>query len=150
VSPNHLGALLFFGNALLQEQKPAEAARYFSRAVELEPTSWRAHAALADAYIRQGLFNDSIREAERALELGHSHAEIVLPLLARGLQLIGEEERATLILQTYFQGHGRDDSAPKLLAHLAAGSPDSGIVTPSQPSAELPSAPPVLGVTSFL
>src|SRR5262245_3681347 len=27
ISPNHLGALLFLGNALLQEQKPAEAAR---------------------------------------------------------------------------------------------------------------------------
>jgi tetratricopeptide (TPR) repeat protein len=149
-SPNHLGALLFFGNALLREQKPAEAARYFSRAVELEPTSWRAHAALADACIRQGLFDDSISEAERALELGHSRAEIVLPLLARALQLRGDEQRAASILQTYLQGHGRDDSAPRILAHLSAGSPDPGVMTPSSPSAELPSAPPVLGAPNFL
>ena len=149
VSPNHLGALLFFGNALLREQKPAEAARYFSRAVELEPTSWRAHAALADACIRQGLFDDSIREAERALELGHRRAEIVLPLLARALQLRGDEQRAASILQTYLQGHGRDDSAPKILAHLSAGSPDPDVMTPSL-FAELPSAPPVLAAPTFL
>jgi predicted Zn-dependent protease len=67
-SPNHLGALLSLGGALMLESKPNEAAQYLTRAVEAEPTSWRAHAVLADAYLREGRLEDSINEAARALE----------------------------------------------------------------------------------
>src|SRR5215472_214341 len=88
-APNHLGALLSLGGALMQESRHLEAARYFDKAVEAEPTSWRAHAVLADAYLRQGLFDESIQHAERALELGHDQAGVVQPLLARALYLRG-------------------------------------------------------------
>ncbi|PYU59564.1 MAG: hypothetical protein DMG55_13370 [Acidobacteria bacterium] len=57
--PNHLGALLSLGGALMRESKPNEAAQYLNRAVEAEPTSWRAHAVLADAYLRQGRLEES-------------------------------------------------------------------------------------------
>ncbi|PYT93219.1 MAG: hypothetical protein DMG36_10920 [Acidobacteria bacterium] len=83
LSPNHPGALLSLASALMRESKPNEAAQYLNRAVEAEPTSWRPHAALADAYLRQGLLDESIHQAERALELGHGQAGIVQPLLAR-------------------------------------------------------------------
>src|SRR5229473_1116622 len=41
-SPSHLGALLSLGEALMRENKSAEAAEYLNRAVASEPTSWRA------------------------------------------------------------------------------------------------------------
>ena len=122
LSPSHLGALLSLGAGLLQEQKPAEAAHYFSRAVEAQPTSWRAHAALADACMRQGLLEESILQAERALELGHGQAEVVLPLLARALQLRGDEPQAAVVFQRYLQGHGKDTSSARLVMSLPSGS----------------------------
>jgi len=147
LSPNHLGALLTLGAVLLQEQKPAEAARYFSRAVEAEPTSWRAHAALADAYMRQGLLEESVRQAERALELGHGPAEIVLPLLARALQLQGDGQQAAFVFQRYLQAQRKDRSSEKLLASLPNGflGPDF-----SEVLAALTSTPPVQVTTSLL
>jgi predicted Zn-dependent protease len=42
LSPNHLGALLSLGSVLMRESKPNEAYQYLHRAVEAEPTSWRA------------------------------------------------------------------------------------------------------------
>ncbi len=64
LSPNHLGALLSLGGALMRESKPNDAAQYLNRAVEAEPTSWRAHAVLAEAFLRQGLLDNSIKEAD--------------------------------------------------------------------------------------
>src|SRR5262249_3592739 len=147
LSPSHLGALLTLGAVLLEEQEPAKAARYFSRAVEAEPTSWRAHAALADACMRQGVLEESVRQAERALEVGHAQAEIVLPLLARALQLQGEKQQAALVFQRYLEGHRKDASSEKLLASLPNGflGPDF-----SEALAALTSTPPVQITTGLL
>lgn len=43
-SPSHLSALLSLADALLRENHEAEALPYATRAVEVEPSSWRAHA----------------------------------------------------------------------------------------------------------
>jgi len=118
LSPNHIGALLSLGGALMQESKPNDAAQYLSRAVEAEPTSWRAHAVLADAFLRQGLLDESIKEAERALELGHHKAGIVQPLLARALQLRGDQKRAIQVLQSYLRENAADADAAKQVENL--------------------------------
>src|SRR5215467_705493 len=67
LSPNHLAALLSLGDALMRESRPTEATPYLRRAVEVEPTSWRAYAFLAEAYLQLGLVDESLRVAERAL-----------------------------------------------------------------------------------
>src|SRR5579864_4349661 len=118
LSPNHLGALLSLSGALMRESKPNEAAEYLHRAVDAEPTSWRAHAVLAEAYLRQGLLDESVRHAERALELGHGQASIVQPLLARALLLSGDKGRATFVLKAYLRDHPEDPAATKLLKNL--------------------------------
>ena len=136
--PNHLGALLSLGGALMRESKPNEAAQYLNRAVEAEPTSWRPHAALADAYLRQGRLEESINQAERALELGHGQAGIVQPLLARALNLHGDRERAIRVLQAYLRENASDAAAAKQLENLqtpfeAATEFPSGTVSTSPP-----------------
>jgi predicted Zn-dependent protease len=128
--PNHLGALLSLGGALMRESKPNEAAQYLNRAVEAEPTSWRAHAVLADAYLRQGRLEESINQAERALELGHGQAGIVQPLLARALNLDGDRERAIRVLQAYLRENASDAAAAKQLENLQ---------TPFESATEFPS-----------
>lgn len=132
LSPNHLGALLSLGSVLMRESKPNEAAQYLHRAVEAEPTSWRAHGVLADAYFRQGMLDECIKQAERAIELGHGQAAVVQPLLAHALQLRGDQERALLVLQSYLQEHAEDQVAVRLLKNLQGSSDPT-----SEPSTDI-------------
>jgi len=50
VDPKNVSTLLSLSEALIQEQKLAEAEMYVKRAVEAAPNSWRAHAVLADVF----------------------------------------------------------------------------------------------------
>jgi tetratricopeptide (TPR) repeat protein len=149
LSPNHFGALLSLSSVLMQESKPNEAAQYLHRAVEAEPTSWRAYAVLADAYLRQGLLDECIKQAERALELGHGQAAVVQPLLARALQLQGDRERAVLVLQSYLHEHAEDQVALRLLKNL-----QGSLERASEPSSDIPasspSAEPVVSMGALL
>ena len=145
LSPNHLNALLSLGNALMQERRPVEATQYLNRAVGAEPTSWRAHAVLADACLRQGLLEESIRHAERAVELGHGQAGRAQSILARALILRGDKERATLVLQSYLYEHPEDLAARELLSNLLSLGESAG----DQPMAS-PSAEPVVPIAALL
>ena len=149
LDPSYLNALLSLGEAFLRENKSAEAAEYLNHAVEAQPTSWRAHAVLADACLRQGLLDESIEHAERALALGHGHAEIVQPVLARALHLRGDRERATQVLQAYIKDHLTEAAAAKQLEDLQAsfavtGEPSPGSASPS------PWPKPLLPASAFL
>lgn len=149
LSPNHLDALISLGGAFMRESKPNEAAQYLIRAVETEPTSWRSHAVLADAYLRQGLLDESVKQAERALELGHGQAGVVQPLLARALLLRGDKERAMVVLESYLHEHSEDQVATELLRNLQ-GPPE----TTSGPSPDiagaLPGSEPVVPIGALL
>ncbi len=147
LAPNHLSALLSLGGALMRENKSAEAAQYLNRAVEAEPASWRAHAVLADACLRQGLLDESIEHAARALELGHGQAGIVQPVLARALHLHGDQGRAIHVLQAYLQDHPADAAVTKQLENLQASlgpadklSPGTALASPSSEPAVAASA----------
>lgn len=149
LSPNHLGALLSLGSVLMRESKANEAAQYLHRAVEAEPTSWRAHAVLADVYLRQGLLDGCIEQAERALELGHGQAIVVQPLLARALQLRGDRERAAFVLESYLQENAEDRAAVSLLKNLRGSSEPAGEASLDAPAASS-SAEPVVSMGALL
>jgi tetratricopeptide (TPR) repeat protein len=116
--PKHGGALVSMGIALLRENKPVDAEPYLKGAVQAEPSSWRAHALLADACLQQGALDEAIAHAERAVELGHGQAAVAQPLLARALAKRGDKERAIQVLQTYLQDHSGDAAAAKQLENL--------------------------------
>ena len=149
LSPNHLGALLSLSSVLIRESKPNEAAQYLHRAVDAEPTSWRPYAVLADASLRQGMLDECVKQAERALELGHGQAIVVQPLLARALQLRGDRERATLVLQSYLQENPEDRAAVRLLKSLQGSSESAGETSLDAP-APLPSTEPVVSMGALL
>lgn len=117
-SPSHLSALLSLADALLRENHEAEALPYATRAVEVEPSSWRAHAILSNVYLRQGMADAAVKEGERAMELGHEQAWIVQPVLAGALAKKGEKEQALTLLEGYLKEHSSDDEAKKLLGAL--------------------------------
>lgn len=148
-SPSHLGALLSLGEALMRENKSAEAADYLNRAVASAPTSWRAYAVLANAFLRQGMLDESIERAERALELGHSQAGVVQPVLARALHLRGEKERAIHVLRGYLQDHPTDAAATRQLENLQ-GSPEPGGKPSPAPELASPSSEPFVASSALL
>jgi tetratricopeptide (TPR) repeat protein len=119
---NHLRALVSLGEASIREKNPGEAMEYARRAVEADSVSWRAHAILAEAALMQGLHDESVKEAERALELAHGEASVVQPLLARALLERGDRERASALLETYTRSHPYDTTAKKQLELLHAPS----------------------------
>jgi tetratricopeptide (TPR) repeat protein len=118
LNPKHLRALLAVGQDLLQENKSTEAMPYLTRAAEAEPSSWRAHALLAEALVLQRQNDEAVKQAERAIQLGHERSGVVQPLLARALAARGDREEATKVLQAYVQAHPADTAASKDLDTL--------------------------------
>jgi len=118
LNPKHLSALLAVGQDLLQENKSTEALPYLTRAAEAEPSSWRAHALLAEGLVLQHQNDEATKEAERAIQLGHERAAVVQPLLARALAGRGDRDEATKVLQAYVETHPRDSAANKDLETL--------------------------------
>ncbi|HKV26446.1 MAG TPA: tetratricopeptide repeat protein [Candidatus Acidoferrum sp.] len=116
LQPNHLNALIAVGQDLLHETKPGDAETYLKRATLTAPTSWRAHAFLAEAYEMQNSHGDAITESRRALELGHDQAAMIQVVLARALAESGERQEAITVLEPYVKAHPGDTSASKDLA----------------------------------
>lgn len=142
--PKHMGALLQLSQASIKENKPDEALPFLNTALEVDPAGWRPHAMKAQVYIEQKQYPDAVREANRALELGHSEADGVQPVLARALVYQGNRERAIQVLQNYLKEHSTDTGAQKMLDYLQApamGSP-STVPPPASPPPPAAPAPP--------
>jgi len=122
--PNHALALLSLSEALVRETRLEEAETYVRRAVEADPSSWRAHAIRADVLLKEGLAGDAIKEANHALELGHGQATSVQPLLALALAENGDREGAVSVLEEYVRDYPNDGSARKQLEGLQTTASD--------------------------
>jgi tetratricopeptide (TPR) repeat protein len=118
IYPQHVLARVSLSNELLRENKPAEAISHLKKALEVEPNSWRAHAVLADADLRLGSSEEAVREAERAIELGHERASGVRPVLAGAFVAQGKVDRAIQILESYLRENPADTAAQIQLASL--------------------------------
>src|SRR5260370_20439120 len=103
---------------------------------------------LADASLRQGLLDESIKHAERALELGHGQAVIIQPLLAQALRLHGDNERAIQVLQAYLLDNVADGAAAKQLENFKV--PFESASEPSAGTASALSLEPVVATSTLL
>lgn len=118
--PRHLRALLSLSQAYLEEKKLDEAGALAKRAEDADPSSWRAQALLAGVAQQQNEPENVITHAQRALELGHSQATVVEPILAAALARRGEKDRAVALLQSYLHDNPADQAATKELAAIQA------------------------------
>jgi tetratricopeptide (TPR) repeat protein len=141
LDPKHSRALLALSDRLLCEDQPTDAIVLAQRAVEAEPTWWRAHAALAAAYLRQGSSGESIREAQRALQLGDQQASLVEPLLAAALVKEGDKDRAIDILELHLRNHPTDTATMTQLSNLKAPAEISGATISPPPEVSMSPAP---------
>jgi len=147
IYPQHLLAQVSLSNELLRENKPLDAIPHLKKALEIEPNSWRAHALLADADLQLGSSEEAVREAERAIELGHERAAEAQPILARALVAQGKTDRAIEILESYLRENPADTAAQVQLASLRT--PPAFPTNPSSaPAGPTVSVAPVLASPS--
>jgi tetratricopeptide (TPR) repeat protein len=118
LNPKHLGALLAVSNDLIQQKKAAEAIPFAKRAAEAEPASWRAHVLLAEAFLIQKQNDDAVKEAQRAIELGHERAATAQLVLAHALAQTGDREQSIQAFEAYLKAHPTDAGAAKDLESL--------------------------------
>src|SRR5437899_337560 len=138
IYPQHLLAQVSLSDALLRENKPADAIPHLKKALEIEPNSWRAHALLADADLHLGSSSEAVREAERAIGLGHERAAEVLPTLARALAAQGKADRAIQVLESYLREYPANTAAQEQLDSLRLPP-----AVPVNPPSSAPAAPAV-------
>jgi tetratricopeptide (TPR) repeat protein len=131
---NHLNSLIALSQSLLHDRDTTQANVYLLRALDTEPSSWRAHMLLAQADLLDRRNEEAVTEANRAIELGHDAASSVEPLLAHALFETGEKERANQILQAYIKAHPKDENAAHLFERLNA--PPSVTTVSNQPTAK--------------
>lgn len=133
LNPRHARALLSLGEVAIGEKRENEAIEYGKRAAEADSASWRAHAVLAEGYALQHAPQETIREAERALELARGQSTGLEPLLAQALEQTGEPKRAIEVLQSYVDKHPNDSPAKKELEVLKApATGDTSVRTPDE------------------
>ena len=106
-NPKHVFALLSLSEALLREEKLRDADAYGKRAVEADPNSCRGHAILANVFLKQNLAEEAVKEADRAIELGHGQA-------AEDLRAQGGDRRPPGELTRRLR-----NPSPRLAAHKA-------------------------------
>jgi tetratricopeptide (TPR) repeat protein len=131
--PKHDRALLSLADMSIRGKNNGEAMEYAKRSVEADPLSWRAHGVLAESYLLQGSRAEALREAEKALELGHGEAATFEPVLAQALAETGRREDALKVLRGYRQAHPADLAAAEQLhkLELSAGSAAPGADMPT-------------------
>ena len=132
--PKHLRALISLTEALLKERNAAEALPYATRAVGAEPSSWKAHAVLAEVYIMLGQLDPGIEEGQRAIDLGHGQASVIQPILSRALEERGRKGSAIQVLQNYVHDQPNNAAAKKQLESLQNSPP---VVDPGASTSEI-------------
>jgi len=137
LNPKNLSALLAAGQDLLEQNKSPEAIPLLTRATEVEPSSWRAHALLAEGMVLQKQYDDSVKQAERAIQLGHEQAAMVQPLLARALAARGDRDEATKVMQAYVTSHPADASAARDLGVLKNSPTGAASIDPATMTSDM-------------
>jgi len=137
--PKYVDALLYLSDALVRDNRAADAVPYLDRAIEAAPTAWRPHAMRAQALLRQQKYDDAIHEADRALELGKAQAATVQILQAHALVAQGNKNRAITVLQNYLHDRPDDSAAQKMLDSLRAPATPAPVAAPAAPVAPPPS-----------
>ncbi len=120
IFPQHMNSLLYLSDALMRDNRPADAVPYLTRAIQLQPNAWRPHAMMAEAHLNQKEYDEAIKEADRALDLGHGQAVGVPLIKANAFLGQGNKDRAIAALQEYLREKPDDPAARKLLDSLRA------------------------------
>lgn len=141
-NPRHLSALLEVSQQLIHEKKPVEASPYLQRALQVDPSSWRAHAFSAEAAYMVDNRAEAIKQAQRAIELGHDRASAMEPFLAGVLFENGDTAEAISTMQAHVKSNPSDTASARQLDEWLNPAPVPARAAAKMPvSAEFPLPP---------
>ncbi len=122
IYPHHAFALLALGDILMRSNDFAGATDYFKRAAEADPSSWRSQGMLSEVSFQQRSYEDTVRYAGRAIDLGKAKANNVRWVEARALAALGRNDQAIKALEAFLASPTPDPafvpSAQRLLEKL--------------------------------
>lgn len=106
-------AVNLLGVIALQSARPAEAAEYFARAVDIAPQNAAGHNNLGEAYRRLGRYDDAVASLERSVAQDAGYAEAhfnlggVLRRMGRAEEARAAFERAAALKPGFTEAHLR-------------------------------------------
>lgn len=152
IDARQVPALIALGNLQFQKSDYAGAIRVLTRAVELDPSSWKSHWILADCYLHEQNFQAAREHATKALEFGKGEAQQVQLLLGEALAGLGDRQGARAAVETFLAANPHYPTASSIKSWLAAlDTPPPAPAAPSHPVMErtaafAPSAPGSPGI----
>jgi tetratricopeptide (TPR) repeat protein len=118
LDPDEAASLLALGTLRFDQANYAGAIDLLSKAVKLDPSSWKSQWLLADACLRQRDFSQAREHAEEALAAGKAKADPVKLVLAEAAAAMGDRAGALATLNGFLFDHPNDAEALKLRAWL--------------------------------
>jgi Flp pilus assembly protein TadD len=119
LDPNQVASLLALGTVRFDQANYAGAIDVLSKAVTLDPASWKAQWILAVAYLRERDFLQARDHAEKALAAGKADADPVKLVLVESAARMGDRAGAVATLNSFLSDHPSDPIALKMRAWLA-------------------------------
>lgn len=120
IDARQLPALVALGNLQFQKSDYAGAIRVLTRAVELDPSSWKSHWVLADCYLHEQNFQAAREHAAKALDLGKEKAQQVQLLLGEALAGLGDRSGAKTAVEAFLAANPHYPTASSIKSWLAA------------------------------
>jgi tetratricopeptide (TPR) repeat protein len=120
LDPNEASSLLALGTLRFNHGNYAGAVDLLSKAVKLDPSSWKSQWLLADACLRQRDFPQAREHAEEALAAGKEKADRVRLVLAEAVASMGDRAGALATLNRFLSDHPNDPDALKFRAWLTS------------------------------
>lgn len=124
------------------------AAAVLSKAVQLDPTSWKSEWLLASSYLNEKKYQDALDHANRALKLGKRKAEKVELVVAQAQAGVGQRAEAADTFEKFANEYPKDPNIPqirdwiKLLREPAKTVMlETKMLVPSEPPVEVPPRP---------
>ena len=93
LEPNHVPAMLWYGNVLYSVGRPEDAVAMFEKALEIDPLSISATRDLGDAHLFSGDVEEAIRIYSKILDLNNSVSR-VYGRLARAALIMNDSDAA--------------------------------------------------------
>lgn len=120
LDPTQAASLLALGTVRFDQGNYPGAIDLLTKAVKLDPSSWKSEWLLASACLRQGDFLLARDHAEKALAAGKEKAEPVKLVLAEARSGLGDRSGALVAVNSFLSNHPTDPNALKLRAWLTS------------------------------
>jgi len=142
-------ALSALGTVRYRLGDDAGAVEVLRKAVQLDPTMWKAEWTLAVAYLSQRKYADARDHAEQAMKIGKDKAEQVELVLGQALAGLGQREEAAKLFDKFAAEYPNDPNAASAVKWAAlmrqpvqvVNVPTMGAVVPA--ALGIPPAPPI-------